>query len=217
MIEVGKELRDEDSADVIVMGCAGMARHRQPLEAALGVPVIDPTQAAVAMAIGAVQFRGWAETAASCSGRLRIAAPDACGRGSAIALAPCGADLHLGRRSGASRRSHWRSVCEHARANAHAGVTQPFPAGALCVNKSDPRTCVTRAIPHVAVMIGDSSSRSADRIEAIGFIVVRRRVCAASTARRPHKQAAPNFGRRPDRSSALTSRRGARLRDLTSW
>ena len=34
MIEVGKELRDEDGADVIVMGCAGMARHRQPLEAA---------------------------------------------------------------------------------------------------------------------------------------------------------------------------------------
>jgi Asp/Glu/hydantoin racemase len=56
MIEVGGELRDKDAADVIVMGCAGMARHRQPLEAALGVPVIDPTQAAVAMAIGAVQF-----------------------------------------------------------------------------------------------------------------------------------------------------------------
>jgi len=58
MIEVGRELRDEDAADVIVMGCAGMARHRQSLEAALGVPVIDPTQAAVAMAIGAVQFAG---------------------------------------------------------------------------------------------------------------------------------------------------------------
>ena len=56
MIAVGRELRDTDGADVIVMGCAGMARHRQPLEAALGVPVIDPTQAAVAMAIGAVQF-----------------------------------------------------------------------------------------------------------------------------------------------------------------
>jgi len=56
MIEVGEELRDEDAADVIVMGCAGMAGHRQPLEAALGVPVIDPTQAAVAMAIGSVQF-----------------------------------------------------------------------------------------------------------------------------------------------------------------
>lgn len=56
MIEVGKELREANGADVIVMGCAGMARHRLPLEAALGVPVIDPTQAAVAMAIGAVQF-----------------------------------------------------------------------------------------------------------------------------------------------------------------
>ena len=56
MIEVGTELREEDGADVVVMGCAGMARHRQPLEAALGVPVIDPTQAAVAMAVGAVQF-----------------------------------------------------------------------------------------------------------------------------------------------------------------
>ena len=56
MIAIGKELRDADGADVIVMGCAGMARHRRPLEAALDVPVIDPTQAAVAMAIGAVQF-----------------------------------------------------------------------------------------------------------------------------------------------------------------
>jgi len=56
MIEVGTELREEDGADVVVMGCAGMARHRRPLEAALGVPVIDPTQAAVAMAIGTVQF-----------------------------------------------------------------------------------------------------------------------------------------------------------------
>jgi Asp/Glu/hydantoin racemase len=56
MIVIGKELRDEDGADVIVMGCAGMARHRAPLEAALGVPVIDPTQAAVAMALGTVLF-----------------------------------------------------------------------------------------------------------------------------------------------------------------
>jgi Asp/Glu/hydantoin racemase len=56
MIEVGRELRDEDGTDVVVMGCAGMARHRAPLEQALGIPVIDPTQAAVALAIGAVQF-----------------------------------------------------------------------------------------------------------------------------------------------------------------
>lgn len=57
MIAVGRELRDEDGAGAIVMGCAGMARHRRPLEDALGVPVIDPTQAAVAMAIGTVMVR----------------------------------------------------------------------------------------------------------------------------------------------------------------
>lgn len=54
MIQVGRELKEIDGAEAIVMGCAGMARHRRPLEEALGVPVIDPTQAAVAMAVGAV-------------------------------------------------------------------------------------------------------------------------------------------------------------------
>lgn len=54
MIEVGTQLKERDGAGVIVMGCAGMARHRRPLEDALGVPVIDPTQAAVAMAVGTV-------------------------------------------------------------------------------------------------------------------------------------------------------------------
>ena len=38
------------------MGCAGMARHRANLEAELGIPTIDPTQAAVAMALGAVRL-----------------------------------------------------------------------------------------------------------------------------------------------------------------
>ena len=56
MIEVGRALRDQDGANAIVMGCAGMARHRAPLEDALGIPVIDPAQAAVTMAIGAVQL-----------------------------------------------------------------------------------------------------------------------------------------------------------------
>lgn len=54
MTAIGRALRDEDGAEVIVMGCAGMARHRKPLEDTLGIPVIDPTQAAVAMAIGTV-------------------------------------------------------------------------------------------------------------------------------------------------------------------
>jgi Asp/Glu/hydantoin racemase len=54
LIAVGRELRDEDGAGAIVMGCAGMARHRRALEEALRVPVIDPTQAAVTMALGTV-------------------------------------------------------------------------------------------------------------------------------------------------------------------
>jgi Asp/Glu/hydantoin racemase len=54
MIEIGKALRDLDRADVIVLGCAGMACHRGALEAELCIPVIDPTQAAVAMALGAI-------------------------------------------------------------------------------------------------------------------------------------------------------------------
>jgi allantoin racemase len=57
MIAIGSELRDQDRADVIVMGCAGMARHRKALETALGVPVIDPVQAAVTMALGIVSFQ----------------------------------------------------------------------------------------------------------------------------------------------------------------
>jgi Asp/Glu/hydantoin racemase len=58
MVEVGKALRDRHGADVVVMGCAGMARYRKPLQDAIGVPVVEPTQAAVAMAIGRVRL-GW--------------------------------------------------------------------------------------------------------------------------------------------------------------
>ncbi|TNC09100.1 Asp/Glu racemase [Methylobacterium terricola] len=54
MIAVGRDLRDRDGAGALVMGCAGMAIHRRGLEQELGIPVIDPTQAAVAMAIGIV-------------------------------------------------------------------------------------------------------------------------------------------------------------------
>ena len=53
LVEVGGQLIG-DGANALVLGCAGMARHRAPLQAALGVPVIEPTQAAVAMALGAV-------------------------------------------------------------------------------------------------------------------------------------------------------------------
>jgi Asp/Glu/hydantoin racemase len=58
MVEVGRRLREEHGADVVVMGCAGMARYRTPLQREIGVPVVEPTQAAVAMAIGRVRL-GW--------------------------------------------------------------------------------------------------------------------------------------------------------------
>lgn len=56
MIATGRALKEQDGADVIVMGCAGMARYRPNMEQALGVPVVDPTQAAVTMALGAIAF-----------------------------------------------------------------------------------------------------------------------------------------------------------------
>lgn len=58
MTEIGRRLQEEKGADVVVMGCAGMARFRAPLQAAIGIPVVEPTQAAVAMAIGRVRL-GW--------------------------------------------------------------------------------------------------------------------------------------------------------------
>jgi allantoin racemase len=58
MVAVGKALREMHGANVIVMGCAGMARYRKPLQEAVGIPVVEPTQAAVAMAIGRVRL-GW--------------------------------------------------------------------------------------------------------------------------------------------------------------
>jgi len=56
MVEVGKALRERHGADVVVMGCAGMARYRKPLQDEIGIPVVEPTQAAVAMAIGRVRL-----------------------------------------------------------------------------------------------------------------------------------------------------------------
>lgn len=59
MVAVGRALRDTHGADVVVMGCAGMARYRKSLQHQLGIPVVEPTQAAVAMAIGRVRLN-WA-------------------------------------------------------------------------------------------------------------------------------------------------------------
>jgi Asp/Glu/hydantoin racemase len=56
MVEVGRTLKTAHAADVLVMGCAGMARYRVALEDAVGIPVVEPTQAAVVMAVGHVRL-----------------------------------------------------------------------------------------------------------------------------------------------------------------
>jgi len=58
MVACGKWLRDERGADVVIMGCAGMARFRGLLQEEIGTPVVEPCQAAVTMAIGAARL-GW--------------------------------------------------------------------------------------------------------------------------------------------------------------
>ena len=58
IVAVAKTLRDEHRADVVILGCTGMAPYRRRLETHLGMPVIDPTQAAVTLAIGSTQVSG---------------------------------------------------------------------------------------------------------------------------------------------------------------
>ena len=57
IIATGCKLRDGDGADVLIMGCAGMARYREALETATGLPVVEPCQAAVSMALGQIALK----------------------------------------------------------------------------------------------------------------------------------------------------------------
>ncbi len=54
---VGRSLRDGAQADALILGCAGMTAFRRDLEAHLSVPVVEPCQAATAMAIGRVALQ----------------------------------------------------------------------------------------------------------------------------------------------------------------
>ncbi|MGQ0564117.1 MAG: aspartate/glutamate racemase family protein [Gemmobacter sp.] len=58
MIATGQRLRDEDGADVLIMGCAGMAAYRCAVEQATGLPVVEPCQAAAGMALTRIVL-GW--------------------------------------------------------------------------------------------------------------------------------------------------------------
>ena len=52
--ETGRRLRDAYGAEALVLGCAGMAGHRARLEVALGIPAVEPCQAAVVAALAAI-------------------------------------------------------------------------------------------------------------------------------------------------------------------
>ena len=51
IVATARELIEEDGAETIILGCAGMAAHRRAAQEQLGVPVIDPVQAAVTIAM----------------------------------------------------------------------------------------------------------------------------------------------------------------------
>ena len=54
LVEAGRALVRQRGADVVVLGCAGMASHCAAIEEAIGCPVVEPSQRAVAAAIGAL-------------------------------------------------------------------------------------------------------------------------------------------------------------------
>lgn len=50
VVRVGRKLRDEDGAEVVILGCAGLGNYRAAMEAELGLPIVDPVQAGVQLA-----------------------------------------------------------------------------------------------------------------------------------------------------------------------
>ncbi|WP_110687122.1 aspartate/glutamate racemase family protein [Salinicola aestuarinus] len=53
LLTVGRQLRDEDQADVLILGCAGMPHYQHSLSQALDMPVVEPCRAATGMALTA--------------------------------------------------------------------------------------------------------------------------------------------------------------------
>lgn len=54
LISVAKDLAAA-GADTVILGCTGMSHHRAAIEVELGLPVIDPCQAAIGQALVAIQ------------------------------------------------------------------------------------------------------------------------------------------------------------------
>jgi allantoin racemase len=54
LAEAGRKLVTQRGADVLILGCAGMAGHRRALQEIVGRPVVEPTQQAAAAALGSL-------------------------------------------------------------------------------------------------------------------------------------------------------------------
>jgi allantoin racemase len=55
--KTGRRLRDEDGADVLILGCAGLGGYRDALQQSLGIPVVDPVQAGAQLACNSLDLR----------------------------------------------------------------------------------------------------------------------------------------------------------------
>jgi allantoin racemase len=53
LISAGRDLAAM-GAETIILGCTGMAHHRMAVRDVVGLPVIEPAQAAVGLAMGMV-------------------------------------------------------------------------------------------------------------------------------------------------------------------
>jgi Asp/Glu/hydantoin racemase len=58
LTEAARRLVAERGADVLVLGCAGMAGHRRAIEDAVARPVVEPSQWGVTAALGALRLAG---------------------------------------------------------------------------------------------------------------------------------------------------------------
>lgn len=57
LVDLGSTLRDRDGAEALILGCASMGIYRPKIEAELGLPVVDPVQAAIVRAHGLLALR----------------------------------------------------------------------------------------------------------------------------------------------------------------
>ena len=55
VVESGRRLVDEFGAEAVILGCAGMAGVREPAQKKLPVPLIEPAQAAVSLALKSLE------------------------------------------------------------------------------------------------------------------------------------------------------------------